>query len=156
MFLHPSVSSNDVIVTHVDKYAKEVTLTLEGDKVNQDAGIRLCTLKEGKSTGLSIFVSKVLIFSNLPQYLQYDFRLVKAGVAQRCQQSSHSGSKYPIQFLLPISTWYPVRKSRAERSFSSGLETGLLRIPRVRKSGLRMLSSDHDLRTKWTNQLSWS
>lgn len=45
------------MVTRVVKYAKEVTLTLEGDTVDKDAGIRLCTLKEGKFTGLTIFVS---------------------------------------------------------------------------------------------------
>ncbi|KAF8609402.1 hypothetical protein BDV93DRAFT_518227 [Ceratobasidium sp. AG-I] len=58
VLLHPSVSSGDVSVTRVDKFAKEVTLTLEGETVDKDAGIRLCTLKEGKFTGLSIFVGK--------------------------------------------------------------------------------------------------
>lgn len=58
VMLHSSISSNDVAVTRVDKYAKEVTLILEGDTVDKDAGIRLCTLKEGKFTGLTIFVGK--------------------------------------------------------------------------------------------------
>ncbi|CAE6463667.1 unnamed protein product [Rhizoctonia solani] len=59
VFLDSSVSSGDVFITHVDKDTNEVTVTFEEDTSSEEeAEIRLCTLKGGKFTGVGLYASK--------------------------------------------------------------------------------------------------
>ncbi|CAE7232550.1 unnamed protein product [Rhizoctonia solani] len=59
VLLDPSISSGDVFVTHVEKDTNEVTVTFEEDTtLEEEAEIRLCTLKGGKLTGVGLYASK--------------------------------------------------------------------------------------------------
>ncbi|CAE6431373.1 unnamed protein product [Rhizoctonia solani] len=59
VFLDSSVSSGDVFITHVEKDTNEVTITFEEDtSPEEEAEIRLCTLKGGRFTGVGLYASK--------------------------------------------------------------------------------------------------
>jgi len=67
VLLDSSVSSNDVIVTHVESDAKEVTITLEEDSdFVENSEIRLCTLKGYKLAGVGLYAGKGKDRSSLP------------------------------------------------------------------------------------------
>ncbi|QRW19577.1 hypothetical protein RhiXN_00983 [Rhizoctonia solani] len=59
VLLDSSISSGDVFVTRVETHTNEVKVTFEEDSSSEEeAEIRLCTLKGGKLTGVGIYASK--------------------------------------------------------------------------------------------------
>ncbi|KAH7344451.1 hypothetical protein B0J17DRAFT_623829 [Rhizoctonia solani] len=59
VLLDSSISSGDVFISHVEKDTNEVTVTFEEETSSEEeADIRLCTLKGGKFVGVGLYASK--------------------------------------------------------------------------------------------------